>query len=199
MQLQLTEIRIAGFGGQGVILSAIILGRAASIHQGQYATMTQNFGPEARGGACSAQLILSGQPILYPYVTQPDILVVMSQEAYSRFAPELKDGGTLIVEQDLVRVTDLPRSTRVYSVPATRLAEELGKRMVLNSVMVGFFAAVTKLLEPDAVRNAVSDSVPGAFRDLNLRAFEKGYEYGIASLSDPVKKQEIEVEVYSDD
>jgi 2-oxoglutarate ferredoxin oxidoreductase subunit gamma len=90
MQLQLTEIRIAGFGGQGVILSAIMLGRAASIHQGEYATMTQNFGPEARGGACSAQLILSGQPILYPYVTQSDILVVMSQEAYSRFGPELE-------------------------------------------------------------------------------------------------------------
>ena len=197
--LQLTEIRIAGFGGQGVILSAIILGRAASIHQGQYATMTQNFGPEARGGACSAQLIWSGQPVLYPYVTQPDILVVMSQEAYSRFVPELKDGGTLIVEQDLVRVTDLPCSTKVYSVPATRLAEELGKRMVLNSVMVGFFVAVTKLLEPDAVRKAVADSAPSGFRELNLKAFEKGYEYGVASLAEPLHKQEIEEEVYSDD
>jgi len=198
MQLQLTEIRIAGFGGQGVILSAIILGRAASIHQGQYATMTQNFGPEARGGACSAQLILSAQPILYPYVTQPDILVVMSQEAYSRFAPELKDGGTLIIERDLVRVSDLPRETKVYSVPATRLAEELGKRMVLNSVMVGFFAAVTHLLEPDAVRKAVTDSVLSSFRDLNLKAFEKGYEYGIASLADQRSAQEIEEEeVYS--
>src|SRR6202008_3182434 len=114
-------------------------------------------------GACSAQLILSGQPILYPYISQPDILIVMSQEAYARFAPELKDGGTLIVEQDLVRVTDLPRSTRVYSCPATRLAEELGKRMVLNSVMVGFFTAVTRLLEPEAVRKSVADSVPSSF------------------------------------
>jgi 2-oxoglutarate ferredoxin oxidoreductase subunit gamma len=87
MQLQLTELRIAGFGGQGVILSAVVIGKAASIHQGAYATMTQNFGPEARGGACSAQLLLSDQPILYPYVTQPDIMVVMSQEAYTRFVP----------------------------------------------------------------------------------------------------------------
>jgi 2-oxoglutarate ferredoxin oxidoreductase subunit gamma len=176
--MQLTEIRIAGFGGQGVILSAIILGKAASIHQGAFATMTQSFGPEARGGACSAQLIVSDSPVLYPYVAEPDILVVMSQEAYTRFVPELKDGGILIVEQDLVRVTDLPRYTRVYSVPATRLAEELGKRMVLNSVMVGFFAAVTHLLDPDAVRKAVADSVPASFRDLNLKAFEKGFEYG---------------------
>jgi 2-oxoglutarate ferredoxin oxidoreductase subunit gamma len=199
MQLQLTELRIAGFGGQGVILSAIILGKAASIHQGAYATMTQNFGPEARGGACSAQLLVSDQPILYPYVTQPDIMVVMSQEAYSRFVPELKEGGTLIVEQDLVRVTDLPRQTKVYSCPATRLAEELGKKMVLNSVMVGFFTAVTKLLEPDAVRKAVADSVPASFRELNLKAFEKGFAYGLESLADGRHSQELEHVSMSED
>lgn len=176
--MQLTEIRIAGFGGQGVILAAVVLGKAASIHQNGFATMTQNFGPEARGGACSAQLILSDSPILYPYVTRPDILVVMSQEAYTRFVPELKHGGVLIIEQDLVRVGDLPRDTQVYSAPATRIAEELGKRMVLNSVMVGFFAAVTKLLDPQAVRQAVADSVPANFCELNLKAFDKGFEYG---------------------
>ena len=176
--MQLTEIRVAGFGGQGVILSAVVLGKAASIYQGAFATMTQNFGPEARGGACSAQLILSDSPVLYPYVTRPDILVVMSQEAYTRFAPELKEGGTLIVEEDLVRVSELNRCVRVYGVPATRIAEGLGKRMVLNSVMVGFFTAITRLLDADAVRKAVSDSVPPSFRELNLEAFEKGLAYG---------------------
>jgi 2-oxoglutarate ferredoxin oxidoreductase subunit gamma len=199
MQLRLTELRIAGFGGQGVILSAIVLGKAASIYQGAYATMTQNFGPEARGGACSAQLLLSDQPILYPYVTQPDIMVVMSQEAYSRFVPELKEGGTLIVEQDLVRVTDLPRQTKVYSCPATRLAEELGKRMVLNSVMVGFFTAVTQLLEPDAVRQAVEDSVPSSFRELNLKAFEKGFEYGLQALAEGPHAQVLEHVSYAEE
>src|SRR5512142_1471828 len=178
--MQLTEIRVAGFGGQGVILSAIIIGKAASIFEGDYATMTQSFGPEARGGACSAQVILSDSPILYPYVTKPDMLVVMSQEAYSKFAPELKPNGTLIIEQDLVRVGDLNPGIKVFSCPATRLAEELGKRMVLNSVMVGFFAAVTKLLKPDSVRQAVGDSVPESFRELNLKAFDKGYEYGVS-------------------
>lgn len=182
--MQLTEIRIAGFGGQGVILSAMVLGKAGSIFQNGFATVTQNFGPEARGGACSAQLILSDSPVLYPYVAQPDILVVMSQEAYTRFAPELKDGGTLIVEQDLVRVSgfDKDKQIKVYSVPATRIAEELGKRMVLNSVMVGFFTALTHLLEAEAVRKAVADSVPPSFRELNLQAFEKGFEYGTAAL-----------------
>ena len=179
--MQLTEIRIAGFGGQGVILSAIIIGKAASIYENGFATMTQNFGPEARGGACSAQLVLSDSPVLYPYVTHPDVMVVMSQEAYSRFVPELKDGGTLIIEEDLVRVSELKGSIKVFSIPATRFAEELGKRMVLNSVMVGFFTAVTKLLDPDAVRKAVADSVPANFRELNLKAFEKGFEYGSRS------------------
>jgi 2-oxoglutarate ferredoxin oxidoreductase subunit gamma len=194
MRLQLTEIRIAGFGGQGVILSAIVLGKAASIYQGAFATMTQNFGPEARGGACSAQLVLSETPVLYPYVTRPDIMVVMSQEAYSRFVPELKDGGILIVEQDLVRVSGLSQATRVYSVPATRLAEELGKRMVLNSVMVGFFTAVTGLLDPDAVRKAVADSVPAHSRELNLKAFEKGFDYGTNALTGSPRPSDAELE-----
>ena len=181
--MQLTEIRIAGFGGQGVILSAMVIGKAGSIFEGGFATMTQSFGPEARGGACSAQVILSDEPVLYPYVTRPDILVVMSQEAYTKFVPELKPGGILVIEQDLVQVSELPAETKVFSCPATRLAEELGKRMVLNSVMVGFFAAVGKLLAADSLRKAVADSVPPAFTEINLKAFDKGYEYGVKHLS----------------
>ena len=186
MQL-LTEIRIAGFGGQGVILAAAVIGKAAAIFQGGYATMTQSFGPEARGGSSSAQVILSTEPILYPYVTQPDILVVMSQEASMRFVPQLKPGGILITEQDLVRVDQVPENIQVFGVPATRLAEELGRKVVLNIVMVGFFAAVTKLLDPESVRKAVEDSVPPAMAKLNLQAFDKGFEYGseLASRGEP--------------
>ena len=127
-KLGLTEIRIAGFGGQGVILAAAVIGKAAAIFEGGYATMTQSFGPEARGGSSAAQVILSGEPILYPYVTHPDILVVMSQEAYAVFSPQLKPGGILIVEQDLVRIDHPPQGVRFYGVPATRLAEELGRK-----------------------------------------------------------------------
>lgn len=180
--MQLTEIRIAGFGGQGVMLSALIIGKAAAIYQNAYATMTQSFGPEARGGAASAQVVLSDSPILYPYVTCPDVLIAMSQEAYTRFSPEMKPTGLLLVEGDLVRISKLPAGIRVHSIPATRLAEELGRKMVLNVVMVGFFGAITALLEPDALRKAVIDSVPRAMRDLNVRAFEKGFEYGLTTL-----------------
>jgi len=191
----LTEIRISGFGGQGVILSAVVIGKAACIFENGFSTMTQAFGPEARGGACSAQVILSNEPILYPYVTRPDILVTMSQEAYTLFAPQLKDDGILIVEQELVRIDKLPAGVRVYSLPATRLAEELGKRMVMNIVMVGFFGAVTNLLNPDALRQAVADSVPEAFRELNLKAFDKGFDYGTKSLTGIVEKEESHIEV----
>ena len=136
MQRVLSEIRIAGYGGQGVILSAAVIGKAGAIFEGGYACMTQAFGPEARGGSSSAQVILSTEPILYPYVTQPDVLVVMSQEAYTRFAPQLKPGGILITEQEMVNIDKMPTGIRVYGIPATRLAEELGRKMVLNIVMV---------------------------------------------------------------
>jgi 2-oxoglutarate ferredoxin oxidoreductase subunit gamma len=191
----LTEIRISGFGGQGVILSAIVIGKAGCIYETGYSTMTQAFGPEARGGACSAQVILSDEPVLYPYVTRPDILVVMSQEAYTLFTPQLKENGLLIIEQDMVRVDALPPGVRVFSVPATRLAEELGKRMVLNIVMVGFFGAVSGLLKPESLRDAIADSVPKAFVDLNLKAFDKGYDYGLKALSGAIETEEQEIEV----
>jgi 2-oxoglutarate ferredoxin oxidoreductase subunit gamma len=180
--MQLTEIRVAGFGGQGVILSAIVIGKAASIVEGRHATMTQNFGPEARGGACSAQLVVSDQPVLYPYVTNPHILVVMSQEAYAKFAPELRPGGLMLIEQDLVRVSNIPVGTRIYGIPATRIAEELGKRMVLNIVMTGFFGAVSGLLQRDSLRKAIEMSVPSAFRELNLKAYDRGFDYGLEHL-----------------
>jgi 2-oxoglutarate ferredoxin oxidoreductase subunit gamma len=185
MRLLLSEIRIAGFGGQGVILAAAVIGKAEAIFEGGYATMTQSFGPEARGGSSSAQVILSREPILYPYVTQPDVLVVMSQEAFTRFAPTVKPGGILITERDLVKVDRIPNGVRAYGIPATRLAEEIGRKVVLNIVMVGFFGAVTGLLEKDSLRKAVEDSVPPAFQKLNLQAFDKGYQYG-AELMDRV-------------
>lgn len=174
----LTELRVAGFGGQGVILAAIVVGKAKAIFEQGYTTMTQAFGPEARGGSSSAQCILSDEPILYPYITQPDVLVVMSQEAYTRFAPELKPNGILVVEQDMVHLGDVPAGTKVFAVPATRLAEELGRKVVLNIVMVGFLGAVTSLVSAESLRNAVKDSVPPALEKLNLEAFDKGFAYG---------------------
>ena len=177
-----TGIRIAGFGGQGVILAGMVIGRAASIHDGKFATLTQSFGPEARGSACSAQLIVSDEPILYPYFHQSDMLVVMSQEAERHFVPTLKPGGILLYEQDLVKLDERAREMNAFGIPATRFAEELGRRLVLNVVMVGFTTAVTGIASAQAVRQAVRESVPPGTASLNFAAFEKGLEHGMSKL-----------------
>jgi 2-oxoglutarate ferredoxin oxidoreductase subunit gamma len=176
--MSVTEVRLAGFGGQGVMLAAEIIGKAACIYAGGYATKTQNYGPEARGGASSSALVLSDEPILYPYTTQPDVLVVLSQEAFTRFVPEMNPHGMLLVERDLVRMSNVPAGTRVHSIPATRMAEELGRKIVMNVIIVGFFAAKSQLLSKDDYRQAIASSVPEKALELNLRAFEAGYEYG---------------------
>jgi 2-oxoglutarate ferredoxin oxidoreductase subunit gamma len=178
-----TEIRIGGFGGQGVILSGIIIGRGAAIHAGMHATLIQSFGPEARGSASSADLIVSSDPIWYPYLRQPDMLVVLSQDAYARFSPALKPGGLLVTEADLVKVQPEPPTTRRFQVPATRLAEEIGRKIVLNIITVGFFGAVSKLMPMEALERAVKESVPPGTYDMNLRAFRKGYEAGLEALA----------------
>jgi len=173
-----TEIKIGGLGGQGVILAGMIIGKAAALFDKKDATLTQAFGPEARGSACSAQVIVSDTQILYPYVTKPHIMVVLSQDAFNRFSPELRPDGMLIYEQDLVKLGNLPPTVKTFGVPATRIAEELGRKMVVNIVVVGFFCAVTGLVGLDAMRRAVKASVPAGTEELNLKAFDRGYAYG---------------------
>lgn len=178
-----TEIKIGGFGGQGVILTGYIIGKAASIYDGKDATMTQAFGPEARGSACSAQVIVSDTAILFPYVKTPQIMVIMSQEAFTKFTPELDPGGMLLIEEELVDPCGLPTTVSVFGIPATRIAEELGRKVVLNMVMAGFFTAVTGLVSKDAMRKAIETSVPKGTEGLNLLAFEKGFEYGLTKAA----------------
>ena len=177
--MTLNEIKLGGFGGQGIILSGIIIGRAAAIYDNKHATLTQSFGPEARGSACSASVVISDEPITYPYVLRPDILVVMSQDAYNRFRPELKPEGLLLYESELVHFDGSRAAGRRFGIPATRLAEEVGRRLVLNIVMVGFFAAMTDVVRAEAIRQSVEVSVPAGTEALNLAAFQKGYDHGL--------------------
>jgi 2-oxoglutarate ferredoxin oxidoreductase subunit gamma len=177
-----TEIKFGGFGGQGVILAAMVIGRAASLTQNLFATLTQSFGPEARGSACSAQIIVSNEKVLYPYVTKPEILLVMSQEACNKFLPEATDNAVIIIEKDMVQPHALKPEMKLFSIPAAHLAEELGSKMTQNLVMVGFFTAVTKIVVYEAVREAIIGSVPKGTEALNLKAYDRGYQYGIANL-----------------
>lgn len=172
------EIKVAGFGGQGVILAGIILGKAASIYDHLHATMIQSFGPEARGSACAAQVMIDRSPIAYPYIKHPSILVAFNQDAYNLFANQLSENGILIYEEDIVTLSDLhPRSTQTFAVPATRIAEEIGRTLVQNIVMVGAFAGIVDLISFEAVEKAVRDSIPRGTEDLNMKALERGYAY----------------------
>jgi len=175
---QKTEIRIAGFGGQGVILLGIIMGKAACIFEERNSTMIQSFGPEARGGSCSAQVVVSSEPIMYPYIKHSDVLVVMSQEAYGIFAPEVKPGGLILYESDLVEAKDRPENVKCCGIPAIKYAEEIRGKILLNIVMLGFFVAVSGVVSVESMMNSINDSVPRGTEQFNLKAFERGYLYG---------------------
>jgi 2-oxoglutarate ferredoxin oxidoreductase subunit gamma len=183
----MTEIRFSGFGGQGIIRCGLIAGKALSLFDNKQATMTQSFGPEARGSACSSQLVVSDDRVLYPYISAPEILISMSQEAYDKYEPELREDGLLLIDKDLVKAKPPRGKIKSYSIASTRFAEELGNRIIANLVMLGFFTAITRIVSPEAMKKALPGLVPGRFLELNKKAFDKGYEYGKKILAEEKK------------
>lgn len=180
------EVLISGFGGQGIVLAGRILGKAVVLGDKKESTLVQAYGPEARGGACSAQVIISENSIHYPYVRRPHILVCMSQGGFDKFIDQLREGGPLLIDQDLVKITGYDGP--VFSIPSTRMAEELGRKMMANIIMLGFFTAVTGAVSLDSALNAVLDSVPKGTEEMNSTAFNKGFDYGLAVLKGLEKK-----------
>ncbi len=184
----MNEIRFSGYGGQGIIRCGLITGKAVSLYDDKFGTMTQSFGPEARGSACSSQLVISEDRVLYPYITRPEILISMSQDAYEKYEPDLRPDGFLIYDTDLVKLRPARDQVRYYGIPATRFAEEMGNRIFANLVMLGFFTAITKVVTPEAMKKALPGLVPKRFLELNIRAFDKGHEYGVELLSKDAEK-----------
>jgi len=171
------RVKISGFGGQGIILSSSIVGKAASIFDGKNASMTQAYGPEARGGACSSQVVISDIDIDYPLVDKADILIAMSQEGYDKFLQHLNEGGILLYDTDLVTKFSPHEKFSVQKIPATRIAEQLGKKIVANIVMLGFATYHSKFATPEAMKSSIKESVPAKFQELNLKAFQTGFDY----------------------
>ena len=181
------EIVIGGFGGQGIILAGNILAKAIAIYDGKNATMTQDYGPEARGGACRADVVISDNQISYPYVENPMFVVVMSQEAYNKYTVGLDRDALLCIDQDLVK----PRRSspvRTLSIPSTKFAQELGRSAVANIVMLGFLTAVSRIVSRDAIKKSVLSSVPAGTEELNEKAFQRGFSYGLEMIKG-AKKQ----------
>lgn len=172
------EIRFAGFGGQGIIKSGIITAAAACIYGGKNAVQTQSYGPESRGGACKSEVVISEEEIDFPKVVLPDILVAMSQHAYNEYAESVKTGGTIIIDPDMVANEKDLKNVKVYKVPATKIAEKIGRKIVANIVMLGAFAAITNVLDKNVLKESIRANVPKGTEEINIEAFEKGYEYG---------------------
>ena len=168
------EIRLSGFGCQGLALAGQILGKAVALYSGMEAVMTQSYGPEARGGASGSNIVVADRAIDYPFIQQADVLVALSQEAYARYRPEARKDAIVIIDQDLVTPS---KSDHPYTIPATRMAEELGRRIVANMVMLGYMTAVTGIATRQAMEKAIKATVPEKTVPLNLKAFALGYEY----------------------
>ena len=167
------EIRFAGFGGQGLLLAGILLGKTACLFGGKQAAQTQSYGTEARGGASQCNVVIDDQEITYVGVVTPDVFVVMSQEAYDKLVGEVKEGGLVFYDSDLVKIKENPK-LRQIPVPSTSTAKDLGRQMVANVVMLGAMVEGTKILQADQVKTCLKDSVPPGTEELNLKAFDKG-------------------------
>jgi 2-oxoglutarate ferredoxin oxidoreductase subunit gamma len=167
------EIRISGLGGQGVVLAGQILGRAA-VYDGKNAVQTQSYGAEARGSAAKSEVIISDYKIGFPAVRKCDVLVAMSQTAVDKHAKDLKKGGTLIVDSDIVK--NIPEAkARICKVPATKTAEAtFGEKIYANMIMLGALTKITKIVNEKAFAKAIRDTVPAKTVKIDVRAYEEG-------------------------
>ncbi len=190
MEDKIKEIQFAGFGGQGIVLASYLLGQALTIFEKINTSMTQSYGPEARGGACSSGIVIADRPdemVSYPKVTEPDVLVCMSQEAYSKYIKTLKKGGILIYDSDLVTPEE-NNDVEKYPIPATRKAEEIGNKLVANCIMLGALQRITNVCSMDALKESIKNGVKKDYVDINLKALEVGKELAEQVLKAGVKR-----------
>lgn len=176
---RITQIRLGGFGGQGIVLAGILLGHAGVI-EGRWVSGANSYGAQARGSACIAEVVLSDSPVDFPRVLQADVLVAMSQGVYDRFVDETTEGGLVIYDSQLVKPGDLRRPRR--PIGATDVAvREMENRQVANMVMLGALTTLAGVVSKASMESAVSDHVPKRFRQINLEALKRGFRLGETS------------------
>jgi 2-oxoglutarate ferredoxin oxidoreductase subunit gamma len=167
------EIRLAGEGGQGMILAGIILAEAAAIYDGKQATQTQSYGPEARGGASRSEVVIADEEIDHPEVLSPDVVVALSQEAYQKFSKTVREGGLLIVDEDRVKTSDDFRGVKI---PVVRIARETtGRAITANTVALGVLVGLTDLVSRQAIEKAIAARAPKGTEEMNHKALQAGF------------------------
>lgn len=175
------QIRISGFGGQGVVMAGMVLGHSAAVEAGRNAVMAQSYGPESRGGASNADVLIADGEIPYPHCTNPDVVMTLAQDAYNKYGATRGPNALLIAEKDLVVLNaEAEKGKKSLLVPFTALADKVGRRVVLNMVALGFLCKATGVVDPEALKKAILEAVPKGTEELNLRAFQTGYDYNAA-------------------
>lgn len=169
-----TEVRLAGTGGQGVILASVILAEAAGVHEGRQVVQTQSYGPEARGGASKADVIIADEPILFPKARRLDVLVCLSQQAADRYLADLKVRGLAVIDSFYVR--ECPREGTVCLPLSETARKELGRELFANILMLGALARLTGLVKLESLESAVASRVPVQSLELNRKALRIGWE-----------------------
>lgn len=167
------EFRLSGSGGQGLILAGIILAEAAVL-EGKNAVQSQSYGPEARGGASRAEVIISNENIDYPKVTKPNILLALTEEAMKKYKDDLREDGLLIIDSTIEK----PEGPfRILSIPIIETArEKVGKEIVANIVALGALTVATGIVSKESIEKAVLDRVPKGTEDLNKKALYEGFK-----------------------
>jgi 2-oxoglutarate ferredoxin oxidoreductase subunit gamma len=168
-----TEIRIAGTGGMGVVLAGVILGHAAAVYGGLEAVQSQSYGAEARGTAAKSEVIVSDQPIKYPKVRESDYFIVMSQKALDMYLSGAKKNSVLIVDPDLVNTKNI-KGYDIVEIPAMKIADELGLRLVSNMVMLGALVKLSGLFPLETLERAVADMISVKALEIDLKAIRAG-------------------------
>jgi len=167
------EIRLSGSGGQGLVLAGVILAEAASL-DGMNVVQTQSYGPEARLGASRSEVIISKGKIAYPQVSRPDVLLCLSQDACDRYLPQVGPDTVVILDSTQAKPKDPPEGAKIYELPITETAKEVGSKLVANVVALGAMNALLGLVSPGSLREAVVRRVPARFREINERALAAG-------------------------
>jgi 2-oxoglutarate ferredoxin oxidoreductase subunit gamma len=178
------EVRFGGFGGQGIVLSSVVLGLAA-VYDDKYAAQRASYGAEARGGKCKSEVIISDEEISYPLIDNLSVLVIMSQQAFDSYINELQPDGLLIVDPDMVDEPDKRKDVRVLRIPAATTADSIGNRIIANMIMLGAIQGKTGMVTESSLKKSIEESVPKRFVELNLKAMNEGRK--IVANKDKIK------------
>lgn len=174
------NVRFSGAGGQGVILASVLLAKAYGLGEDYNISQTQSYGPEARGGACKAEVVISDESIEYMKVDEADVFVAFNQQGYDKYASRTKPNAMVLVNSTFVQA----KETSHYRIPATEMAEAMEKPFVVNMIMLGALTKLLPKLHSPKVEDEIKENFSASIAGINLTAYEKGYAYMAEELAE---------------